>query len=104
MEVDISLIEKDMKKVRKKKPEQFEVITRHLHYLQLQGYDVTRPKADKVIGKIYELRPLDYRVLYTYESDKAIALVLFEKETSKIPRRYIDLAEQRRTYFLENLE
>lgn len=100
MEVDISLIEKDMKKLRNKKPQQLQVIVSYLQYLSLQGYDVSRPKADNIRGKIFELRPLSFRILYSYDNDRAIALVLFEKKSSEIPKRYIDLAEQRMINYL----
>ncbi|TVT29853.1 hypothetical protein FO441_01330 [Salinicoccus cyprini] len=44
---------------------------------------------------MYELRPLYYRVLYTYVEDMAVVLVLCEKKQSEIPRRCIDLAIKR---------
>lgn len=104
MKVNISLIKKDMEKLKKKKPHQLQVIVRYLQYLSLQGYDVSRPKADNVRGKIFELRPLDYRILYAYDNNRAIALVLLEKKSNEIPKRYIDLAEQRLFTFLSHSE
>lgn len=95
MDIEIGFIEKDLTKISKKKPEQFKVISNYLTYLQLQGFDVSRPKADNVSKNIFELRPLHFRILYAYENEKAVALVIFEKKESKIPQRYIDLAIQR---------
>lgn len=95
MEVDIGFIDKELTKISKKKPEQFKVITRYLTYLRLQGFDVSRPKADNVGKDIFELRPLDFRILYAYVNERAVALVIFEKKTSKISKRYMDLANQR---------
>ncbi|KKK33879.1 hypothetical protein WN59_09710 [Salinicoccus sediminis] len=102
MEIDIGFIKKDLTKLRKKKPEQFKVITNYLTYLQIQGFDVSRPKADNVHQKIFELRPLEFRILYAYENEKAIALVIFEKKESKIPKRYMNLANQRLSAYKRN--
>lgn len=96
MLIDVSLIEKDLKKIQKKDQENSKVVFNHLTYLKNYGRNVSRPKADHVTGKIYELRPGDYRLLYAYlEDDTAVALVLYAKKESAIQQRHIQLAKKR---------
>lgn len=96
MNIDISFIEKDLRKVQRKDPENGKVVLNYLTYLYQNGHDVRRPKADQVRGKIFELRPNDYRILFAFlDQESAVALVLFKKKEPQIPPRQIELAEQR---------
>ena len=61
------------------------------------GPQLRRPFADKLQGKIYELRPKQARILYFFFIGREIILVHgFLKKTNAVERRDIELAERRR--------
>jgi len=61
------------------------------------GPQLRRPIADKLDGKIYELRPKQARVLYFFFVGHEIILVHgFLKKTNQIEKRDLDLAQRRR--------
>ena len=64
--------------------------------LQKMGPQLRRPFADKLTGKIYELRPRQARVLFFFAVGRQIILVHgFLKKTNAVDRRDLDLAERR---------
>ncbi len=67
-----------------------------INLLEEIGPQLKRPYADKVDGKIYELRSKQSRVLYFFAIDKEIIFVHgFLKKRNAIPSGDIELAQRR---------
>lgn len=65
------------------------------------GPQLKRPFADKVEGKIYELRPKQARILYFFAIEKEIIFVHgFLKKRDAIERGDIELAKRRMSDWL----
>jgi phage-related protein len=61
------------------------------------GLQLRRPFADKLQGKIYELRPKQARILYFFFVGHEIILAHgFLKKTNAVDKSDIELAERRR--------
>lgn len=79
-------------------------ITKWIEKLEELGPDLPRPYADKVRGKIRELRiifsSIHYRFLYFFFGDKKIIITHgFTKKTDRIPETEIERAERCRIDF-----
>ena len=69
--------------------------------LQQFGPHLKRPYADKLQGKIYELRPKQSRILYFFFAGNEIIFVHgFVKKTNEVDRRNLFMAERRRRDWL----
>jgi phage-related protein len=75
--------------------------------LEENGPNLKRPYADFLKDGIHELRikvtGTQTRILYFFcHEDQIILTNIFEKRTSKVPEKEIDLAKERRTDFLKH--
>jgi len=74
--------------------------------LSEKGYELRRPEADYLRGKIYELRTafqkIQYRMLYFFFKKQCVITHGFIKEGNEIPPKEIDLAITRKDRFEEN--
>ena len=72
-------------------------VAQFVDYLGQVGPQLRRPIADKLRGKIYELRPKQIRVLYFFAPEKEIILVhAFIKKTDAVHLMDLATAERRR--------
>jgi len=70
-------------------------ILEYMDYLRKHGHNVREPYAKRLDGEIWELRPIDNRILYaTWEGNKFILLHHFRKETQKTPPREMKQAKR----------
>ena len=73
----------------------FNKITAHINQLCKKGTRVGEPVTKHLDGEIWELRPLDNRILYAYHKDnKFILLHHFIKKTKKLPPRELEQAKR----------
>jgi len=69
-----------------------------IHELSVYGNDLTLPISKYIGQKLFELRitkPINVRIIYTFQNNQAWILNIFKKKSSKIPKREIELALQR---------
>ncbi len=60
------------------------------------------PVSKHLDGEIWELRPLDNRILYAYYKDnKFVLLHQFTKKTQKTPKREIEQAKRNLLDYIE---
>lgn len=75
-----------------------------LFYVQLlseSGFELRPPIIKKIDGEIWELRPLDNRILFFAWNGKTFVLLHhFVKKTQKTPRSEIDQAKRNMADFL----
>lgn len=65
----------------------------YIDFLQEYGTRIGEPVTKYLDGKIWELRPLNDRILYAYyKNDTFILLHHFKKKTGKIPRKELEQA------------
>ncbi len=77
-------------------------IIAYLDALGEMGTRVGEPVTKHLEGEIWELRPLQNRILYAYYKDnKFILLHHFLKKTRKTPRKEIEKAKNRLRDFIE---
>jgi len=83
-------------------------VAKWIEKLELEGPDLPRPYADKVRGKIRELRvrfgKVRYRFLYFFEGKNIIITHGFKKKTDKIPETELNRAEAIRKDFYKRLK
>ena len=84
-------------------------ILKWLEILEGQGPFLRRPFADKIVGKLYELRVRfssdNIRIIYYFFlGDKIILLHAFRKKDWAISQRDIELAERRMIEFTRRYE
>ena len=71
-------------------------IVAYMDILEELGTRVGEPVTKHLDGEIWELRPLNNRILYAYYKDKTfIILTQFLKKTKKSPKREIEKAVRR---------
>ncbi len=72
--------------------------------LESLGPRLMEPHAKNLGGGIFELRfsgrDSDFRVLYFFDGNKVIFTNAFKKKTQKAPRNEIELAADRRRFYL----
>ena len=74
----------------------------YISYLTEQGEHLHRPIADYLGDKIYELRPKQIRVLYTFVGKQyAVILHAFRKKTGPVPPSEKRLAQTRLADFVQ---
>ena len=67
----------------------------YMEYLRKHGHNAREPYTKRLDGDIWELRPIDNRILCaTWEGNKFILLHYFRKETQKTPLREISKAKR----------
>jgi phage-related protein len=71
-------------------------IVAHMRILQSQGVSAGLPTMRRLEGDIWELRPIDNRILFaTWDGEVFILLHHFSKKTQKTPRAEIETAKRR---------
>ena len=71
-------------------------ILSYIRLLEKLGVLIGEPFCKHLEGEIYELSPLDNRVLFFYhEKDQYILLTHFVKKTNKTPKREIERAKSK---------
>lgn len=77
----------------------------YIRVLQEYGTRAGVPYVKKLDGDIWELRPLNERILFfTIVNGKFILLHHFRKKTQKTPRQEIDTAKRRMKDYIERTE
>lgn len=80
----------------------FNKVVAYIDLLEELGTRVGTPVTKHLDGEIWELRPLNNRILYAYYKDnRFIMLTHFIKKTNKTPRREIDRAKKCLQDYLE---
>lgn len=80
----------------------FNKIVAYLDMLEEMGTRVGEPVTKHLDGEIWELRPLNNRLLYAYYKDNSfIILHHFLKKTQKTPKREIEQAKRNLQDYLE---
>lgn len=77
-------------------------IIAYFDLLEELGTRVGEPVTKHLDGEIWELRPLDNRILYAYYKDnKFVMLHQFIKKTQKTPKREIEQAKRNLIDYIE---
>ena len=77
-------------------------IVAYIDVLCEKGSIVGEPVMKHLQGDIWELRPLDNRILYAYYKDNMFILLHhFTKKTNKTPQREIDQAKRNLADYIE---
>lgn len=77
-------------------------IIAYFDLLEELGTRVGEPVSKHLDGEIWELRPLDNRILYAYYKDnKFVLLHQFTKKTQKTPKREIEQAKRNLLDYIE---
>lgn len=80
----------------------FQKIIAYMRMLEEKGVSMGTPYTKHLDGKIWELRPLDDRIMYAYvENDNYVILSCFKKKTRKTPKREIERAKRSLELYLE---
>jgi len=80
----------------------FNKIVAYIDILSEKGTRVGEPVVKHLDGDIWELRPLDYRILFAHSEDKIyILLHHFIKKTNKTPLREIERAKRNFVDYIE---
>ena len=80
----------------------FNKVVAYLDMLEELGTRVGEPVTRHLDGEIWELRPLQNRLLYAYHKDnKFVILHHFVKKTRKTPKREIEQAKRNLQDYLE---
>lgn len=69
-----------------------------LYELSILGNELAFPLSKYIGKKLFELRitkPMNVRIIYTFQNNRAWVLNIFKKKSNRIPKREIDLALQR---------
>ena len=68
----------------------------YISYLEKRGEEIRRPISDYLGDKIYELRPKQIRILYSFiGKETAVILHAFRKKTDAVPVKEKRLAVER---------
>lgn len=77
----------------------------YLDVLRKQGTRAGLPIMKHIDADLWELRPIDIRILFAYWKDKTFVLLhYFIKKTQKTPRKEIEQAKKNLKDFLERSE
>jgi phage-related protein len=80
----------------------FNKIIAYINLLSKNGTRIGEPVTKHLGGDIWELRPLDNRILYAYYRDNTFILLHhFIKKTNKLPPRELEQAKRNLTDYLE---
>ena len=83
----------------------FNKIVAYINLLTKNGTRIGEPVTKHLDGDIWELRPLDNRILYAYYKDnKFILLHHFIKKTKKLPPKELEQAKRNLADFIERSE
>lgn len=77
-------------------------IIAYLDLLEEKGTFIGQPVTKHLDGEIWELRPLDNRILYAYYNDNTFLLLHhFKKKTQKTPKKELKKAKNNLKDYLE---
>ena len=83
----------------------FNKIVAYINLLSKNGTRIGEPVTKHLDGDIWELRPLDNRILYAYyKGNKFILLHHFIKKTKKLPPKELEQAKRNLADFIERNE
>ena len=83
----------------------FNKIIAYINLLSKNGIRIGEPVTKHLDGDIWELRPLDNRILYAYYKDNTFILLHhFVKRTKKLPPKELEQAKRNLTDFIERNE
>ncbi|EHU3551945.1 type II toxin-antitoxin system RelE/ParE family toxin [Listeria monocytogenes] len=101
MKVKAQYIIQDLAKLEQKDKKTYSKVVDHILYLEQAGHSLRPPKSKHIEDGIFELRPLNVRVLYCFHDNTAYLLVLYIKKRNDLPRNVIELAKKRRNVIEE---
>lgn len=76
----------------------------YIKLLSYRGVAIGYPYVKHITGKIWELRPLDLRILFFKHEEEYILLNIFRKTTKKTPLEEIDKAKRYMKSYIERQE
>ncbi|QJD86353.1 type II toxin-antitoxin system RelE/ParE family toxin [Cohnella herbarum] len=79
-------------------------IDRYIRLIEEQGIRIGEPYVGHIEGKIWEVRPGNYRILFFVEGDNWIATNVFRKKGQKTPESEKHIARTRRDEWLKRHE
>jgi phage-related protein len=80
----------------------FNKIIAYINLLSKEGTRIGEPVTKHLDGDIWELRPIDNRILYAYYKDKNFILLHhFIKKTKKLPLRELEQAKRNLADYIE---
>ena len=80
-------------------------ITQYLELLEKHGVKIGEPYVKHINGDIWELRPIDDRILFFHwQQGKLVLLHHFVKKTNKTPPKEIEQAKKNQKDFLARSE
>ena len=80
----------------------FNKIVAYINLLSKHGTRIGEPVTKHLDGDIWELRPIDNRILYAYYKDNTFILLHhFTKKTNKTPPRELEQAKRNLADFIE---
>jgi len=83
----------------------FNKIVAYINLLCKNGTRIGEPVTKHLDGDIWELRPLDNRILYAYYKDNTFILLHhFVKKTKKLPPKELEQAKRNLADFVERNE
>ncbi|MDR0822460.1 MAG: type II toxin-antitoxin system RelE/ParE family toxin [Endomicrobium sp.] len=82
---------------------QFTKIMRYINLLEKTGTRIGKPTVEHLRGDIWELRPLQHRILFAWITAEQVFVLLhhFIKKTQKTPIREIEQAEKNLIKYLQ---
>ena len=84
---------------------QLKKILEYLEILRINGTRSGEKYVKHIQGDIWELRPLENRILYAYWKDETFILLHhFKKKTQKTPKKEIQKAQNNLKDFLERID
>ena len=80
----------------------FNKIAAYINLLSKNGTRIGEPVTKHLDGAIWELRPLDNRILYAFYKDNTFILLhLFVKRTKKLPPKELEQAKRNLADYIE---
>ena len=81
----------------------FNKIVAYLDLLSEKGPNLTMPVARHLTTNLWELRPLDNRIIYAYYKDNTFVILhSFTKKTKKTPKKELKKALKKYNIFIED--
>lgn len=83
----------------------FNKIVAYLDLLSENGPNLKMPVARHLVSDLWELRPLDNRIIYAYYKDNTFVILhSFTKKTKKTPKKELKKAIKNYSIFIKNKE
>lgn len=92
------------KKNNKDSTIKFKKINTYIGVLSKNGLNAGYPYIKKLHDDIWELRPLNYRILFFMHKNSFVVLRWFYKRTNKTPKHEIDMAIKEMNDYIEEVK